>query len=82
MLHVERVNYWKDGTILSSDSFSDNCPYRVSTEYVCQNSQSQWRESTRDKEYFGPQSACFTGDLSGGIDQPYCLKQSVKTKKF
>ena len=74
-------DYRKDGTVFSSDDFSDNCPYRQPEYTMCEGHRPS-SYTISEKEYFGPQSACFTGNLRGERkDLPFCFKQSVRRFK-
>ena len=75
-------NYWGDGTFVNYDSYADNCPYRKPENTICEGRPSL-SATISDKEYFGPQSACFTGNLYGGnYESPFCFKKSVRKTKF
>jgi len=72
-------DYLGDGSVLSVDPYSDNCPYIFSDgQTECKNSRNQ-EFAVRGGQYFGPGSACFTGTLNKAwIDAPSCLKFSCQ----
>jgi len=70
-------NYFGNNLVVV-DQFADNCPYYMG--YSNGNCEESHEGSLRSpKEYYGPGSSCFMGDLSGSSQTyPYCLKKTCK----
>jgi len=70
-------DYTNTGIILSADGLSDNCPYQVPFGMAeCKNSRNR-PSIAMQGEYFGPESACFTGTLAKNFERvfrPFCFE--------